>query len=748
MLFSSHPYSLRILLVIVVTLSNGIIPSIAIAQEHADRPKIGLALSGGGARGAAHVGVIQVLEELNIPIDYIAGTSMGAVVGGLYASGMTSEEIEHQLGVIDWEAVFKDNALRPEQTQRLKDDDKTYLFSGRLGVSKEGVNIARAKVIGQKFDLILKTLTLPVTGISNFDDLPIPYRAVAMDITTGDEVVLSEGDLAFSMHASMAIPGAFSPVDLNGVLLVDGGAANNLPISVVRDMGADIVIAVDISTPLLEREQLGKALAIISQLTGLLTRRNTEAQIKTLTESDILIVPDLGTIATMDFERVITAIDKGKQAAQSQQQQLAQLSIDDTSYREHVAEQGSIERQDTDVVIDFVRFENDSELDEKVLKEHFGIAAGQRLELDKVELGISNVYGLDIFESVTYDVVKEDGKIGLIVKTNKKTWGTNYLQAGFELASDFNGESSFNIGLAYTAKPINTLNGEWRTAIQVGEEPAVITEIYQPLDARARFFTHGLVSWSKHDVRLNTDKTGRSEAEYDLTEKNIRLAVGRNFANWGDARVGVARVSGDADVSIGTPSVSNFDYDDGYLFAVGRLDTLDNLNFPRSGNLSSISWLGSSETLGADDEYDQVNMYLSHAKSWGKDSLIGSIDYGSTISGDAPLHNRYQLGGFLNLSGLSLNEISGQHLGLMTLVYQRRLSAGAFLSTYAGAAIQAGNVWEDKDDISSNNVIGSGTLFVGTDTPVGPVYVGFGLAEGGNNAGYLFLGQPFFKEAN
>ncbi len=726
--------------------SNGITASIVSAQQQPDRPKIGLALSGGGARGAAHVGVIQVLEELNIPIDYIAGTSMGAVVGGLYASGMTSDEIAQQLEQIDWESVFEDKPTRPERTQRRKDDDRTYLFDGRIGVSESGLNFAKAKVIGQKFDLILKSLTLPVTGITNFDDLPIPFRAVAMDITNGDEVVLSEGDLAVAMHASMAIPGAFAPVELNGKLLVDGGAANNLPISVARDMGADIVIAIDISTPLLNRDELTGALTIISQLTGLLTRRNTEAQIKTLTKQDVLIIPDLGNIATMDFEHVVQAIDKGKQAAQLHQQQLAQLSIDQPSYLDLVAKQESDNKQYSDTVIHFVRFENDSEIDERVLRAHFGIEAGQQIDLDKVELGITNIYSLDLFETVTYDFVTEDGNTGLVIKAKQKSWGTNYLQGGFELASDFGGgNSEFNIGLAYTHQPINRLNGEWRTAIQLGEEPAVLTEIYQPLDTRARFFTHGVLSWGRRDVRLFNDSTSRAEVEYDLTEKKLQLAVGRNFGTWGDVRIGVTRITGDADVSIGGPSFSNSDYDDGYVFTRARVDTLDNLDFPRFGYLSTIEWLGSSDTLGADDDYDQVNLYLAHARSWGNDSIIASIDYGSTVSGDAPIHGRYQLGGFMNLSGISFNELSGQNFGLASFVYQRRLSEGRFISTYLGVGAQVGNVWEDKSDIGTNDLIASGTLFVGTDTPVGPVYLGFGHAEGGDNAGYLFLGQPFFR---
>ena len=200
-----------VLLLLLLTPFTAITSSAVMAEEvEKQRPKVGLALSGGGARGAAHIGVIKVLEELQIPIDYIAGTSMGAVIGGLYASGMTSDEVEEQLSLIDWNDVFSDKPLRPDRSQRRKDDDILYLVKGKAGISDDGVKLPTAVVQGQKFDLILKALTLPVSNVNDFDLLPIPYRAVAMDITTGEEVVLSTGDLSIAMHASMAIPGAFS----------------------------------------------------------------------------------------------------------------------------------------------------------------------------------------------------------------------------------------------------------------------------------------------------------------------------------------------------------------------------------------------------------------------------------------------------------------------------------------------------------------------------------------------------------
>ena len=735
---------LFLLLALSAFFSFGSFSLMAAEEAHNERPKIGLALSGGGARGAAHVGVLKVLEELRIPVDYIAGTSMGAVIGGLYASGMNSAEIEHQLNTIDWTTVFDDKPARPERSQRRKNDDRLYLVDGKIGINDAGLNLPKSAVEGQRFNLILKSLTLPVTNVTNFDDLPIPFRAVAMDITTGDEVVLGEGDLATAMHASMAIPAIFSPIKLDGKILVDGGAANNLPISVVRDMGADIVIAIDISTPLLEQEDLDRPLAVIAQLTGLLTRRNVEDQLQTLTDDDVLIIPTLEEVGSMSFDRVAEAIQQGEQAAIKQHSQLSTLSLDSKQYQSYEATQKrSAWQQPT---VEFLRINNNSRLSDEVIQSHLAIKVGEPLDIKNIEQGVDTVYGLDIFESVRYDLITEEGKTGVMVSAKEKSWGTDSLQTGLELASDTDGDSSFNLAIAYTQQPLNSLNGEWRTALQMGERPGIITEIYQPLDPASRYFFHSGLSWLKSDIRIfEGDGSGQAEAEYDVERWTLSLSVGRNIAKWGEIRFGVRRFTGEADLDIGGSGFDDFNFDDGYFFARAQMDTVDNLNFPRSGYFNSIEWKSAKDYLGADEEYEQVDLKLSGANSWGDNTLITSISYGSTVSGDTAITNRFELGGFLNLSGYKVGELSGQHYGLLSLAYQRRIYQSKFFPTYAGAAFQMGNTWEDKDDIQFGDMVSSGTLFVGTDTPIGPLYLGYGVAEGNNDgSAYLFLGNPFY----
>jgi len=651
---------------------------------------------------------------------------------------MNANEIEVQLDEIDWDGVFQDAAPRPERSQRRKTDDQLYLVKGKAGVSDQGVKLPSAAVQGQKFNLILKALTLSVSKVKDFTHLPIPFRAVAMDIATGDEVVIGNGDLALAIRASMAIPAAFSAVEMDGRLLVDGGAANNLPISVVRQMGADIVIAIDISTPLQGRDELNNPLAMLGQLTGLLTRRNVEEQVKTLKDGDVLIIPELGEISTMSFDKVLDAVEVGRIAGLAQKHELAPLAPSQaiTTARS--------EQTWKPPIIDFIRFENDSRLNDKVLSEHLGIEAGEKLDLARLEKGIGRIHGLDIFESVRYDLIEENGQNGIAIYAKKKSWGVDSLQLGMELSSDFGGQSSFNIGGAFTKQPLNSLNGEFRAALQIGEEPLIAAEIYQPLDPAARYFAHGIASWRNQNVRLFTGSDSRADSEFEINRLGIELGLGRNFGNWGELRIGLRRSMGDADLDVGVPPAAGFDFDDGQFFTRFRVDTLDSLDFPRSGFLGQLEWNAARSGLGSDAGFDQIRTRLGGAKSWGDHTFIGNIRFDTTLDDDAPLQNRFRLGGFLQLSGLEPNELSGQHLGIMSLAYQRLLHHSKLFPVYAGGALQMGNTWDTSSAIGIDNAVTSGTLFLGADTPIGPVYLGLGVSEGGRGAAYLFLGQPFF----
>jgi len=703
------------------------------------RPRIGLVLGGGGARGTAHVGVLKVLEELRIPIDVVVGTSMGSIVGGLYAAGMSPEQIEQEMLSMDWDDMFEDSPKREDRSFRRKRDDSLYTFDAKLGVREGQIKIPLAYIRGQKLHLALSRLTLPVAHIDNFNRLPIPYRAVAADIETGKQVVIDKGNVANAIRASMAVPAVFDPVEIDGRLLVDGGIANNVPVSVARELDAEVLIVVDVGSGLSSRKDISTGLDVTFQLTNFLFTLNTETQLKTLGKRDVLLRPALGDIGGGDFDRSDEAISLGEKSARDSIAGLSRYSLSKKDYARHLALRK--EHQPTPPVIDFVRIENKSTVSGDVIAARITAKTGEPLNAEQLEKDIAQVYGLGIFESVRYELVQQDGKTGLVVHAKENAWGPGYLQFGLSSSSDLQGDSNVRFGIVYTLSQLNELNGEWRTGLQLGDESGIFTEFHQPLDPLSRYFVSAQLGYLNSNLNV-FDSAGNKLARYRLGTAGFRLAVGREFGTWGEGRLGYRRESGTAEIKIGNPA-PDINLEHGEIFVRLSDDKLDDAYFPRSGHYGRLEYIASRESYGARSDYDQWLMRYIHAFSWGQNTIIGAISGGTTKDDNAPLEGLFELGGFLRLSGLQEEELSGQHAGQISLVYMRRLVNVQFFKSYLGASVETGNVWQRSEDISFNNTITAGSLFLGFDTPVGPIYVGYGITDTDRRSAYLYIGPRF-----
>jgi NTE family protein len=703
------------------------------------QPRVGLALSGGGARGAAHIGVIRVVLEEGVAIDCIAGTSMGAIVGGLYASGMTLEEIEQALNDIDWDDVFIDSTNRADKTFRRKRDDDDFLIKKRVGFSGGKIKLPLGVVQGQKIDLAITKLTLPVAFVDDFDELPIPYRAVATYIATGEQIVLGSGDLATAILASFSIPAAMVPVLIDGRMLVDGGIAANLPISVVREMGADIVIAVDISTPLKSQDEISSVLSIAEQLSGFLTRRNTESELATLTESDILIRPNLGDISAGDFDRVNEAIPIGRAAALENLDRLREISLSSPGDQEILV--AKMKPGTSKPLIEFIRWNNQSRLsNEYIVSRVDEFELGQPLDTEKLESSIARIYGIEAFQKVSFRIIEDGSQTGLEVTAVERSWGPKYLQFGLNIASVAGGENLINASISHLNTAMNPSGGEWRNTITLGNETSFSSAFHQPFGRDYRYFVAPKLSIGSTD--FNVYESGNAIGTLSVFSAIGELAVGREFGNWGGLQVGARYLTGERDVRVGEPKPHE-SFDLGEAFLDFAIDRLDNRNFPRHGTFGAVRWIGARESLGSDVGFDQLSAGFSAANSWGRNTLLAGIRYGTTFSGRAPRERLYRLGGFFNLSGLNPDELTGQHLGIANLAYYRRVGDIALLPTYIGATVELGNTWQDRSDISLDNSIFAGSAFIGVDTFIGPVYTAFGLAEGGQRALYFYVGRTF-----
>jgi len=411
-------------------------------------PRIGLALSGGGARGIAHVGVLKVLDELRVPISCVTGTSMGAIVGATFAAGRTPAEMEMLVLEANWEEIFRDKPPRGEIAVRRKIDDYKTLFAPEYGVQDGGLALPKGVLAGIAIESAFRSMVTPAFGITDFRQLPISFNAIATDIETGKEVVLGSGSLAQAMRASMSVPGMFAPVEIDGRILGDGGLVNNLPVDLVRKMGADIVIAVNIGTPLMSRDQLQSVVGYASQMLNILTEQNVRAQLATLKPTDILISPDLGNLTFIDFAAAPKFVEIGEKAAEAVRTQLAALSDSPERYaaferKLKVLPEKLPER------LDFVTVEGSRYTNPEVLEDQMRTKPDEPFKLSTLESDLARLYGRGEFEQIDYQLTTVGNQNGVIVTVTEKSWGPNFLRFGTSLSTDFQGETFFNLMLGH-----------------------------------------------------------------------------------------------------------------------------------------------------------------------------------------------------------------------------------------------------------------------------------------------------------
>ncbi len=712
------------------------------SAPEAKRPKICLVLSGGGARGAAHIGVLKVLEELRVPIDCIAGTSMGSIVGGAYASGVTVAEMERVIAGMSTSLLFTEKPPRQERSIRRKADDWTILFSPEIGIRGTEVLLPKGVVSGVQLETVLRRLAR-AEGYRKFDQLSIPYRAVATDLVTGKAVVFGEGELANVMRASMSVPAVVAPAQIGDMILVDGGLTDNLPVDVARTMGADIVIAVNLGTPLMKREQLTSILDYTGQMINILTEQNVQASLALLRPTDVLILPELGNFSAADFDHLPQTVPIGEAAARKVADRLSQLSLPPAQYaalREH---QLSASPPDLRPV-DAIRFTNLQRVNPAVLTAEMETRPGQPIDQTALDRDMLRLYGMDDFEHVNYRLLETPTERVLSVDALEKSWGPNYFRFGFGLSTDFHGDNYFNALATYRQTWLNSLGAEWRTSLQLGRTDQLYSEFYQPLDARQYFFVapYGQLEHQVVDLFQGNQRV----AIYDVSYARLGFDVGSQFTRYGELRVGLLRGPLDATLNTGPPSLSPGagHIEQGAFRMKLFFDQLDNVNFPRAGYGGTLSLFGSRAGLGADQTYTKWDTQGTFAYSTGPHTFNLGYKLGGKIgSDDLPRYDLFQWGGFLQQSGYLTGQLLGQSIAFGRLVYYNRLLQTRLLEgMFVGGSLEIGQVGQQLVAGGPTGTLRSGSLFFGVDSPVGPVYLAYGHAATGNGTFYFFLGRP------
>jgi len=715
------------------------------------RPRVGLVLSGGGARGTAHIGVLKVLEQMRVPIDAIAGTSMGAVVGGLYASGLSARDIEKIMTSINWQDAFRDRPPREDLDLRRKEEDETFLVKYHLGVRDGHIVVPKGLIQGQKLTETLRRLTLPVARINDFDELPTPFRAVATDLENGDGVVMGSGDLTSAMRASLSAPGVFAPVEREGRVLVDGGIADNVPIDIARTMGVDVLIVVDVGSPLLPRQQLTSAPVISNQIVSILIQRNAQAQLATLSARDILIRPALGNASAFDFGNVARVIGVGEKAARESAPQLAALAVSERDIQQY-----AVHREASRVPpprIDFVTVEPGSERYAAAADTLFGDLVGKPLNPNAVARRMTTLYGRGGLDTLDYRVIGAEGNYGLAIDARPASEGRYYLRFGLSLQDDFQGNSTYTAAMRFVMSDITRNAGEWVTDLSVGANSGISSELFLPLAQYSGWFV------MPHIADLTRDLYWYQEqnliAKYRLHTFDYGMDFGYQFGNWGEIRVGAQREQGHYVLAIGDPTDPNLPvqsftpYKLNDYFVRLSYDRLDDINFPRSGQQAVVQYSAYRNASGIVQSADQVTGSYIGAYSFGRDTLSFSVAGGTTLQANVTdLNLQFPLGGFLNLSALRADSLLGPNYGIARALFYRQIGRGGpgylDLPTYLGLSLEMGNVWQSRSAVSFGNTARNASLWLGLDTFIGPIYIASGFDTHGNVQYYLFLGRPFY----
>lgn len=717
-------------------------PSGAVAEEPERR--IALVLSGGGSRGLAHIGVLEMLEQLRVPVDVVVGTSMGAVVGGLYAAGRSPEELRRLGEDTDWGDLFTDAPPRRDISFRRKQDDDRSLFGFELGVGAGGFVLPEGLIAGQKLGFLLRSQALPAERVEDFDDLPLPFRAVATDLETGELVVLEHGSLADAIRASMAVPGVFTPVELDGRTLVDGGLVRNLPVDVAYLLGATHVIAVDVSTPpagVEGRSVVGVALRTVAVVTD----RNVRQQRGLLGADDVLIEPDLAGMSSTDFREAERLVELGREATRAQADALTAWSVDVDTWQERVDARRRFLRAGDDAPrIDRIVVSGTRRVDPRAVRSRMTTMPGDRLDLEVLRADLRRIWQIGEFQQVDFDVVPAGDETHLVIDAEDKTWGPNYLRFGLNLEADFEGRGEFTVLADFTKTQVNRYGAEWKGVATVGDTDSLFGEFFQPLGFGGFAFVAPRVSYVHDQRRFLDDATGVL-VDADVETAGGGLDVGVQFRNYGEVRVGARRGNLDSRLDLATGRERR-DVELGAWRLGATVDLLDNASFPRRGSLAELELLLSRDSIGGDDVYDRLEARFVRAGSIGRHTLVGSLRYGTDLDSNLPFYDEFTLGGFLNLSGLETDELQGDSLAYLSLVYYRQITTmpsplGGGL--YAGAALEGGNVWADDAEVALDDLRPAFLVFAGADTILGPAYLGYGRADNGDGTFYLFLGRPF-----
>ncbi len=707
------------------------------ASVPAQRPRIGLALSGGGALGLAQIGVIQWLEGNHIPVDRIAGTSMGSIIGVMYATGMSPAEMQKFAEGIDWnEALLPEPDYR-QLSYRRKQDRRDYQIEAALGV-KHGLKGPNGFDPGLGVGLLLDRIAFPESGIASFDDLPIPFRCVATDMQSGDRVVLHDGSLPRAVRASMAIPGVFTPVQIDGRVLADGGMVENIPVEAVREMDADKVIAIDLQMPLGGKEELETITGVLSRAVSVMILQNERQSLKL---ADTTVTVDTGNFSMTDYDRVSDLIRLGYQSAASHAAALLPYAVrDDAEWQEYLTARNARKRSPPKEVQSVTVEGGDSDTNHRI-EQRLKSDTGVPLNLPKLETQLTRIAGQGEFDRLGYEGFTQDGVPALRVTAHEKTYGPPFVDLAVNVDGSGVAAFDFSAGARITFMDVEHHGGEWRNDLMLGSSNLAATEFYQPI-ANTRFFMAPYAFASKlprnsfeGQIRVAVFGDERAGGGFDL---------GYDSGRRSELRFGYQIFSGKLAPLIGSAGLPVLSGSTGEFRTRYVWDGQDSPAIPSAGTRIVASLARVLQSPGLVHPIDQLEVQTStFIPTSEKTSLFLAASGGTTFHGTAGEFQVFSLGGPFRLGAYLPSEFVGNHYGYSSFGFRRelyRLPQLVGKKVYWGGWYEAGSAFNNPDSLIVRGSLNAGFI---ADTIVGPIAIFGSVSPTGKSRVNFSIGRLF-----
>ena len=702
------------------------------------RLTVGVALEGGGALGQAHIGVLKYFEEHHIPIDYLAGTSMGGLVGGLYATGKSSEQLTQLVKTADWDLLLGGETPYEDLSFRRKEDARDIPNSIEIGL-KHGPTLPPGLNTGEQVTLLIDRETLPYSSIKSFDDLPIPFRCVSTELVSGTAYVFKSGSLSDAMRATMSIPGVFAPVRRDNQIFVDGGMVDNLPTDVVRKMGADVVIGVHLQISPATAKEIQSAFGILGRSVALII---AETEIRGMEGADLMVKADVQKYSTLDYAKSNELMAIGYSAAQEKAALLKPFELDEAAWADYLKEKESRVRTKIGVpqFVRVVGVEGDSRIN---MEKFLSPLAGKPVDTKELDQLLTRLVGVGRYGSITYDLIEDHGKTGLLVRVNEKSYAPPTLRPGFEINGTQPDNVTFTFASRITAMDVAGFRSEWRTDFSFGETYGLRSELYRPFQPFGKWFFTPIAGASRGAFYIYNHNNPK--AVYRLDRAEGEFDVGYGISRFSEVRVGYEGGYADASLRLGTPDFNSYSGNIAALHARYIIDHTNEPVIPTQGYYLQSNFYYYNQFPNARQAFPTLEINAQYFQQVFKRDSIFIIGSGGSTFG---YHNtgvpQFFLGGVGRLTAYGLNELLGNQYFVGRVGYLKKVFT---LPPFVGRDVyvigygEVGKIYNDP--LGAPKLSGDGAAGLLADTALGPMFIGGSVGDTGHSKWFFQLGRVF-----